>query len=149
MSSTQSNYCTEIVKIRPRKYVVIVHNYTLSVKFMQTFLLTKLTHWCMLLIGEWIYFVIRSISNFLSIMTVSLFKPSNNAVYRYSCALCHLSFQKKNSWCNSSCEKLKFRTIPKFKFLLMQAILILCMHVDVYKNALSSCHTFRSKDTCV
>lgn len=95
MSSTQSNYCTEIVKIRPRKFVVIVHNYTLSVKFMQTFLLTKLTHWCMLLIGEWIYFVIRSISNFLSIMSVSLFKPSNNAIYRYSCALCHLSFQKK------------------------------------------------------
>lgn len=31
----------------------------------------------------------------------------------------------------------------------MQAILTLCMHVDIYKNALSSCHTFRSKDTCV
>lgn len=45
----------------------------------------------MLLIGEWIYFVIRSISNFLSIMTVSLSMQYTGIHVLY--AICH--FKKK------------------------------------------------------
>lgn len=49
----------------------------------------------MLFIGEWIYFVIRLIFNFLFIMIVLLFKFSNNVVYWYLCVLCYLLFKKK------------------------------------------------------